>query len=240
MEGGTRAEPGDALARATVAVQAVRIETAGRARVHDCTGVLVAPDLVLTAAHCTDEAKRPSEMAVFPFNGAAVEGGHVGVVRIVRHPRHRALSRGHPEAATRQAELAADLALLRLAAPLRDRRPVAMAAASSAPPPSRLAAAGTGAAGRGAGVLRLSAVTALRFTRTGPRLAFASAGGARVCYGDSGGPVAATTPDGPKLWGLAGAIFRSEGGCAGRMVIVPVDPDSADIRAMFASARAPL
>jgi S1-C subfamily serine protease len=71
-------------------------------------------------------------------------------------------------------------------------------------------------------------------TASGPALTFASAAGARICTGDSGGPV--MTADG-RLWGITGAIVHSRGGCAKRAVLVPVHPHGAGFLAMMRLAR---
>jgi hypothetical protein len=87
------------------------------------------------------------------------------------------------------------------------------------------------------GTLKKATLTRLYLTRSGPPLAFATPVGARVCPGDSGGPVVAETPDGPLLWGLIGAVMPSRDGCSARAVLIRLG-DTAALPAMRAAAMA--
>lgn len=220
------------LAAATVAVQAIAPTADGRARVSECTGALIAPDLVLTAGHCLDGIAGPSQVAAFAYDGDRPKAPPLRVVRFARHPDHVVGWReraGDPS--TRRAEIAADLALLKLAAPMT-AAPLALAPAAAGAPSL---AAGTGRDGPGAdarsGRLKLTAVTEARFaTGDGARIAFASLARA-ACRGDSGGPIAR---DG-RVWGVVAAILKARGGCGARVVVAPVDPASEGFRRMRAA-----
>jgi hypothetical protein len=231
------AEP---VSLATVAVQAVAPVGDGRARVSECSGALIGPDLVLTAGHCLDGIASPAQVAVFSYDGEAPRVPHLAVAAFARHPDHVVGWReapGDPE--TRRREIAGDLALLRLAAPAPGRTP-AMLGSGTAPAPKAASLASVGREGAGAaarsGRLRTTSLANLRAASgPGPLIAFATAAKI-VCGGDSGGAVATTGgAEAGRIWGVVAAVLRSTKGCGARVVIAPVDPASEGFRRMKAA-----
>lgn len=217
-----RAGPAEEAAAATVAVQAVKPTGDGRARVSDCSGALVAPDLVLTAGHCLDIAADPSRVAVFAYAGGRPVPEPLRVAAMARHPDHVPFWRdkaGDP--GQRQREVSSDLALLRLEKPLNASRPLGF----GRPPAGDGATAGTGAAGAGgrSGGMKSTRLSSIRLSSgAGAQVAFATAG-ATICAGDSGGPAVADGPVSARLWGVVVAVLKPKGGCGTRVAIALVD-----------------
>lgn len=90
-------------------------EAVGRVDIGDegfCTGVLIAPDLVLTAAHCVFEAGSARDASSIVFRAGLRDGQAIAERRVatfVAHPRYRA------DAGTSPANVRHDAALLKLA-----------------------------------------------------------------------------------------------------------------------------
>src|SRR5437764_13539523 len=131
MVGGATAPP-DSIARAVVLIVG--------SRGNFCTGAALAPDLVLTAAHCVLPG---ADYKIVEFD-AARQPQLRDIVRITAHPKFDL-----------QAMLAhratADVALLRLAAPLAAVEPATLAPPVTVAPGDRLTVAGYGVAIRGDG-----------------------------------------------------------------------------------------
>ncbi|HVI27750.1 trypsin-like serine protease [Hansschlegelia sp.] len=228
-------------AGATVAVQAVAPAPDGRAQVTECSGVLIAPDLVLTAGHCLDLISAPAQVAAFAYQGERPIPRPLAVAAFARHPDHVVGWRARPGGPeTRQSEIAADLALLRLAAPLAGAAPARLGPPPQAgAPEGTLAGTGAAAPGGRSGLKKRLALSAIRLsTGTGARIAFATSRGT-VCGGDSGGPVAAPAADGAHVWAVAVAVLRPASGCGGRFAAALVDPASADFVRMRSAVSAP-
>jgi secreted trypsin-like serine protease len=183
-----------------------------------CTGTALAQDLVLTAAHCV---VRQIQYTVKPYQTATP----VPVNSIVRHPRFDYAS----YAASRAT---ADIALLKLAAPLPDIVvPAALAAPRRVAAGESLTIAGFGVSVAGtARELGLPRMATLTVTGTPGslqiRLFDASTRnqtiGMGACTGDSGAP--AFDGDGPLVIGVVSwsTAPGDEEGCGGLTGITPL------------------
>ena len=107
------------LKRLTLRQDVLGWEAVGRVEMDEkgfCTGVLIAPDLVLTAAHClfagSDRYVQPSKVT---FRAGLSDGqalAQSGVTRMVVHPRY------DPDAPDRMKQIHYDAGLMQLAAPV--------------------------------------------------------------------------------------------------------------------------
>jgi secreted trypsin-like serine protease len=185
-----------------------------------CTGTALARDLVLTAAHCVAPDTSLRVMASRDATATPIR-------EFVRHPRYDAESYAHKR-------VTADLALIKLAAPLPDFiAPVPLAVETAVTPGDPLLIAGFGVTqlGNDASTGQPHVATLVVTGRPGNlqiRLVDPATGGARFglggCVGDSGGP--AFRDNGGKL-GIVGVISWSTGpgeseGCGGLTGVTPV------------------
>src|SRR5580765_4696627 len=183
-----------------------------------CTGTALTPDLVLTAAHCV---VRNVDYQVKAYQ----TGGPIPVRSIVRHPRFDYAS----YAASRAT---ADVALIKLAAPLPDAVvPATLAAPRRVTAGETLTIAGFGVTlagtARGLGLPRMATLTVtgqpgslqIRLYDIATRNQRIGLGG---CTGDSGAP--AFDGDGPMVIGVVtwSTAPGDEEGCGGLTGVTPL------------------
>lgn len=240
-------QPADAVTRGTVArdpagvrAHVVRIEsTTGEL----CSGVLIAQDLVLTAAHCVLQRARYRVIAVdrrFRSRTVAVEA-------VVTHP-------DFIPGTTPRTQPGTDLGLIKLARPLGpDFRPLdpSRATRPRAGLPVRIAGFGTTKEldKRTARTLREAPMVVLGDLQVANRVVVVVDGktmamrpGVGACRGDSGGPI---LTDGPTGLELVGIISWSSGAlqanvptaCGGFTAVTPISEHVSWISARAADIR---
>lgn len=202
------------LSRATVGISTL-VAGSGSIGVSRCSGVLIAPSLVLTAAHCVED--NPVAAAVVVYEGARAVRPAIAVRSLARYG---AVPGDLPANYAGLLQLSLDTAVLRLASPVRGHAPLRISRGGT--PPVGLRLAGVGLSHEGVGVLKTTPLQALLVTSTG--LIVAATRGSEVCKGDSGGPVVADGPQGPVLWGVASAVLTTHAPCGRVVVIAPAAP----------------
>jgi V8-like Glu-specific endopeptidase len=164
-----------------------------------CSGVLVSPSYLLTAAHCATGAS-PAQMRIsfgssadsFGNTTCAAEPEGGTAVAVVRHP-------------------VADAMLVELATPVQVPAPVSIAGVVPSP--------GTQAVAAGYGLTEQNTAGARLFIRTvvtnaaNDLVTVDSGADAGACAGDSGGPLFVET--GGARWQLAGVLHEGSASCTG-------------------------
>jgi hypothetical protein len=220
VTGGTVVQDPDGLRSSVVQIESSRGEL--------CSGALIAPDLVLTAAHCV--LQRAAYRVVL-------------VDRRFRRVAVRALAAAmHPAfvpGTTPRTQPGIDLAILKLAEPLgADFRPLDPGRSVAVGPGEYVNLAGFGLSAenrRGsARVLRETRLVSLGMLQVANRVLvvadedrLAETTGAGACRGDSGGPVVRGGPGGYQLLGIvswsSGALrSRTATACGGLTAVTPV------------------
>jgi hypothetical protein len=187
-----------------------------------CTGTVLAPEIVLTAAHCV---WGKTELTVSGRADAGAESRKV--IAVVAHPLYDARSYAKSQAAI-------DLALLKLESPLPETRPVVLRARIPLPG-ERFGIAGFGlkaasGSSAGPGTLQTATLTAvgepssLQLRLVDPASGGGPVAGLGSCYGDSGGPVFEWSGD---RFVLIGVLSWSNGpnmstGCGGFTGVTPL------------------
>ena len=185
-----------------------RVNIAGYDSRRMCSGVLIAADRVLTAAHCVLKGRlrpAPPEEIVFVagWRGGVAAADSTGR-RVTLHPDFTAgLARG-------EIAVAADLAVIDLAAPLTGIAPLPLAALPDAAP------AGLALAILGYRADRPHIVSRHRPCHVTARGAGAVALDCPVAQGTSGAPVVLEGPDGPAV-----AAIVSASGPRGTLAALP-------------------
>ena len=155
-----------------------------------CTGSVIAPDVILTAAHCVPQDQNPRNMYAFTYQGCGrqrmMQGPRYGIARIIRHPKYEAVTGGD------------DIALLILQTRIPNAMPICL--------PTRdmsfdnLLAAGWGKVNVGlekkdseclnqVDLAPVSSWLCWLYYRSDRSKVMCAGGETNVCQGDSGGPL---------------------------------------------------
>lgn len=190
-----------------------------------CTGTLIRPDVVLTAAHCLDPAFIGDEIPGFTLDGDPNAG--VPVVVPGRATARHELFQLDVELQPGPQQFY-DVGLVFLAQPITTVEPMTMAtpaeAAAALAPGLAIELVGYGITDEqtGAAGIKTSAVADL-VTFSDSELQISTPGQPQNCNGDSGGPGIADLGAGPRLVGIVSRSADVQPGCAAGGIDTRVD-----------------